>query len=53
LNLLVCIPTVTGRAHYLEQAIRSYRERTPGDVNINISIVKDRRDLRHRLAGLC
>lgn len=42
MNLAVCIPTISGREHYLEQAIRSYRERTPEDVHVNIAIVKDR-----------
>lgn len=42
MNLLVCIPTITGREHHLEQAVRGYHDRTPDDVHVNISIVKDR-----------
>lgn len=41
MNLLVCIPTITGREHYFEQACRGYQNRS-GDVNISISAVKDR-----------
>lgn len=39
MNVLVCIPTITGREHYLHQAIRGYQQRT--DANVAISIVTD------------
>lgn len=41
MNLLVCIPSIRGRGHYLEQAMRGYRERTP-EAHVNISLIMDR-----------
>lgn len=40
-RVLVCIPTIDGREHFRDQAVRSYQERTEG-FDVDFSLVRNR-----------
>ena len=41
MKLLVCIPTIEGREHFLNNAMEGYRTRTPPEVELEVEVVHD------------